>query len=220
MPTHALLLPASVVHPRSASLAAGLLKPELAPLVVVIAHLIHGFRFVEPAVQHDVSDGFGVFDVVQGVAVQHDQVGEFADSERTDFLVEAQVFRAVERGAAQGLEVGHSALLQHPEFPVCAEAVELAVCAEVDVHTGVLEFFTTLTDEDMAVLIFLLGRHRAVAAAFVEDMLRSKIQERLFLPHLRILVPVILAVETAVVDNQGRSVVGAGLAPQGHYVIV
>ena len=51
--------------------------------------------------------------------------------------VEAEIARAVDRGGAQRLQRRHPALLQHPQLPVRAEPLQLAVRAELHDAAGV-----------------------------------------------------------------------------------
>ena len=101
------------------------------------ANLVHGRRIVEPAVQHDASDRIAVADVVERIAVQDHEIGQLAGFERAEILVEAEIARAAQRSSLQGLERRHPALREHPQLPVRAEALQLAVRAELHRDAGV-----------------------------------------------------------------------------------
>ena len=74
-----------------------------------------------------------------GLRVEDEQVGQLARFERADVLVHADVVRAVERRGAERLQRRHAALHEHPQLPVRAEALALAVRAELHADAGVVE---------------------------------------------------------------------------------
>ena len=72
------------------------------------------------------------------------EVRQLALLDRADVAVQAEVARAVDRRGAQRLHVRHAALLQHPQLPVRAEALQLAVRAELHHAAGVGDLLRAL----------------------------------------------------------------------------
>ena len=100
--------------------AAGLLEIKQGALAGRVADFVHGGGIVEAAVEHGVGDVLALADVFEGVAVDDDEVSQLAGLDAAELVVHAEVDGAVDGGAAQCLKVGHAALGQHPELPMCA----------------------------------------------------------------------------------------------------
>src|SRR3954454_795506 len=98
----------------------------------MIADLVQRLRLVEPPVDHDHPDALRVPDVLERVAIEHNQISKLTLFERSKLPVEPEILCAVERRAADRLEVGHATLLEHPQLPVRPHALELSVRAELD----------------------------------------------------------------------------------------
>src|SRR4029453_2934977 len=62
---------------------------------------------VGTARRHDVAGALAIAEVVERVAIEHDEVGELAPFDRAEILVEPEIPRAVEGRAAQRLERTH-----------------------------------------------------------------------------------------------------------------
>ena len=126
--------------------------------------LVQARQRVEAAVLHHVDDAVGLADVDGRVAVDDDQVGQLADLQRADVLVHAEVVRAVDRGVADRLQRRHAALDLHPHVPVRAQALALAVRAQVLAHAGVQQLGGGLRDADH-VVVLLAARSRGAPRA-------------------------------------------------------
>ena len=83
------------------------------------------------------------------------------------------------------------ALREHPQLPVRAEALQLAVRAELHEAAGVADRLGALRDADVVEVV--LGGHRAAARSRVDDVARREREQPLVLPDVRVLVPVVLA---------------------------
>src|SRR4051812_34516472 len=103
----------------------------------MIANLVKRLRVVQTAVDHHHPDALAVADILERVTIEHEQIGELALLERSQLRVEPEVLRAVDRGTPERLGVRHPALLEHPQFPVSAQPLELTVRAELDETTGI-----------------------------------------------------------------------------------
>ena len=189
------------------------LPVEFGAFVVVVTYLVHCLRVVQAAIDHGVVYTFGVADVIQRIFVHHQQVGELAGLQAAYPVVQAQVDGRVHGGAAQGFEVGHAALCQHPYLPVCAYALYLAMRAHIHLHAGIQQLLHAFGYELVAVRIFLLGGHSAVAAAGVYYIARGEAEETFIFPHIGVLVPVVLTAECAIAYNEGRGVSCMGIMP-------
>src|SRR5262245_22207679 len=117
------------------------------PLFRVVADLVQRRRVVEPAVQHHHRDRFRVADVLERILVEHDEVRELPLLDRAELAVEADGLRAENRRAADRLQVRHAALLQHPQLPVGAEPLELAVRAELHAAARVENLLRAFRDQ-------------------------------------------------------------------------
>src|SRR5262249_60719595 len=94
---------------------------------------------IEAAVDHRPADVLRLPNVLQWIAVDHDDVRELAGLERADVAVHAEASRAVQGRAAERLERREASLREHPDLPVEAEAIALAVGARVDADGGLVE---------------------------------------------------------------------------------
>ena len=83
----------------------------------------------------------GVADVLERVAVEHDQVGQLALLERSELAVEPEIARAVDCRRPQRFHGRHAALLEHPQLPVRAQALELTVRTELHGSAGIGNLF-------------------------------------------------------------------------------
>ena len=86
----------------------------------------HGFDelrgVVADAVLEDDLNLFDVFDIGRGISLQHDDVGCFAGSQRTNFIELAEEFGAVRRGDVNGLERREACLDEKFHFALVAES--------------------------------------------------------------------------------------------------
>src|SRR5690625_1108316 len=184
------------------------LPPELPPRLRHRRDLVHRPPIEEPAVDHDVPHALRVADVLERVRVEDDEVGELAGLDRAEVLVEAEVLGAVQRGGADDLERGETALCKRPHLPVRGEAIALAVCADQDAGPAVEEILRRAGDLDVEIVV--RGGLLGAAATRLEDAGRHEALEPLVLPDVRFLVPVVLGVQPAVVDDESRRVAGLG----------
>ena len=97
--------------------------------------LVEGIAVVEYAVLHDVADLAAVMDVVEGVFVEDDEIGDLADFDGADVFLDAESLCAHDGGGLEGFHVGEAACLESPEFKVGADALVVAVAAESDAAT-------------------------------------------------------------------------------------
>ena len=88
----------------------------------------------QSAVGHDPFDLLGIADIACGImtSLDHDQVGQLADFQGTQVLVQSQVLGAVERAAPQCFQGRHAALHETPQLPVRANAAQLSVPARLN----------------------------------------------------------------------------------------
>ena len=182
------------------------------------ADFAHVRGLEQTAVDHHIRGVGGGADVLQRVAVDHDEVGALADFERAEFAREADVVGAVDGGGAQRFPVAHAALGQHPHFPKRAHALQLAVAADLDADAGVAQSLGLLRHFDVVVVPVRadLAADRARAQGFGrEEALELGVVENVFAR-----VPPVFAVDAAVVDDQGGRVAHVGLAPEFDHVAI
>jgi len=86
----------------------------------------HGFNelrgVVADAVLEDDLNLFDVFDIGRRVSLQHDDVGSFAGSERTNLVELAEEFGAIRSGDVNGLELREACLDEKFHFALVAES--------------------------------------------------------------------------------------------------
>src|SRR6266508_5332852 len=190
----------------------------LRPLSGMVAQLVHGGGVEETAVDDGVEDLLALADVGQGISVDHDEIGELAGLERPQIGVETQITRAVPGPALQCLVRRHASLGQHPELPVSAEALALAVRAQLHRNAGVVKL--SGDPRDIEVIEVFLGRHHAAHRAGIELGGRDELRKPRVLPDVGVLIPVVLPPETAVSDEKCRRVTHAGLRPELEDILV
>src|SRR6266542_5463943 len=190
----------------------------LRPLSGMVAQLVHGGGVEETTVDDGVEDLLALADVGQGISVDHDEIGELAGLERPQIGVETQITRAVPGPALQCLVRRHASLDHHPEFPVSAETLALAVRAQLHRDPGVAEL--PGDPRDIEVIEVLLGRHHAAHRTGVELGRRDELRKPRILPDVGVLVPVVLSPETAVSDEKCRRVTHAVLRPDLESILV
>ena len=91
---------------------------------------------IEDAVFHDVTDLAAVVDVVQGVLVENDEVGDLADLDGAEVFLDAEGFGADDGGGPEGFHISKAAHLEGPDFVVSADTFVIAVAAEADAAAG------------------------------------------------------------------------------------
>ena len=203
---------------RSARVRAGLGKPRAAlgfcralpverrALMRVIPDLIHRPRIIEPPVQHHLHDGLGIPYVLERVRAEDDEIRELSDFNRAELSVEADVLGTHQRRGPDRLERRHASLLEHPQLPVCGEALELAVGAELNASPRVDDLLGPLGNQHVVEVVF--RSHGAPAGSRIHDLARREREQVLVLPHLIVLVPVVLTGEAAVAHDEGRCIAG------------
>src|SRR6266540_1944675 len=190
----------------------------LRPLGGMVARLVHGGGVEEAAVDDGVEDPLAPADVSQGISVDHDEIGELAGLERSQIGVETQITRAVPGPALQCLVRCHASLDHHPELPVSAETLALAVRAQLYRNAGVPKL--SGDPRDVEVIEILLGRHHAAHRAGVELGGRDEFRQSRVLPDVGVLIPVVLPEDPAVSDKKRGRVADAGLGPELQHVLV
>ena len=201
----------NAIPPDSRIRCALALEPEGGARSRVIAHLVHGGGFEKVSVGHHVGNGGRVAEVGQWVLGEYDQVRQFAFLNGAEFMIEADVVRAVERRGADGFERRHSTLLEHPQLPVRPEALHLAVRPEVHAHATIRQPLGRFGKRHVPVLV--VRDERAAARAAIHNTTWSKRQQPLILPHIGVTVPVVLAPEAAVANDQRRCIANVCSAP-------
>src|SRR6266511_3370686 len=190
----------------------------LRPLSGMVARLVHGGGVVETAVDDGVEYLLALADVGQGISVDHDEIGELAGLERPQIGVETQITRAVPGPALQCLVRRHASLDHHPELPVSAEALALAVRAQLHRNAGVVKL--SGDPRDIEVIEVFLGRHHAAHRAGIELGGRDEFRQSRVLPDVGVLIPVVLPEDPAVSDKKRGRVADAGLGPELQHVLV
>src|SRR5437867_2797027 len=109
-----------------------LLPPIFPSLPLPRPRLVQRRRVVEPSVDHGPDDLLGLADVLEGIAVDDDEVGELAGRKGPDVPVHAEALGAVGGGTAESLVGSHPPLDEHPDLPVKTEAFALTVGSGVD----------------------------------------------------------------------------------------
>src|SRR6266542_4906368 len=189
----------------------------LRPLGGMVARLVHGGGVEEAAVDDGVEDPLAPADVSQGISVDHDEIGELAGLERSQIGVETQITRAVPGPALQCLVRCDDSLDHHPELPVSAETLALAVRAQLYRNAGVPKL--SGDPRDVEVIEVLLGRHHAAHRAGVELGGRDEFRQSRVLPDVGVLIPVVLPEDPAVSDKKRGRVADAGLGPELQHVL-
>src|SRR5690606_30079717 len=92
-------------------------------------YLVERVAVVEPAVLHHVPYRVRVADVLERIAVQHEQVGELATLQCAEVAAETDRLGTEDRCGAQYIVLAHAAALHRPHLPVIAETLELAMAA-------------------------------------------------------------------------------------------
>ena len=151
----------------------------------MVARLVHRGGVVEAAVDHGVEHLLALADVRQRISVHDDQVGELSGLQRTDVGIEAQVLRAVPRSRFERLERRHPALHEHPELPVRAEALPLAMGPELHGDAGLVELIRDPRDREVIEVLF--GRHHPPHRTGIELARRHELREP-GLPDVGVLV--------------------------------
>ena len=134
-------------------------------------------------------------------------------------MVQAQVLGPVDGGHLEGLHLGHAALVEHPELPVSAQALHLAVGAQAHDPSGVQDGLGPLGDQHVVEVVVARG-HRPAPRAGIHHVPRHEVEQALVLPHVGALVPVVLTRQAAVAHHQGRCVARSALAEQLRHVVV
>ena len=91
-----------------------------------------------------------------------------------------------------------------------AKPLELPVRPELNDSARVEDLLRPLRDED--VVVVAVGRHRPPPRPRVHNLARREREQPLVLPHVGVVIPVVLAEQAAVPDDQRRRV--ADLAPR------
>src|SRR6478735_1701249 len=138
-----------------------LLPPEWQPLARMVPDLVHRSGVIQAAIHHHPADRIAVLDVFERIPVEHDEIGKLAFLEGSDVVVEAEIASAVDRTARQRFERRHAALREHPQLPVGAEPLQLAMSAELDVSAGIADGLRALRDTDVVEVV--VGGHRTTA---------------------------------------------------------
>ena len=84
-------------------------------------------------------DRVRVADVIEGVPLEDDQVGELARLDRAEVLIETDRLGSQDGSHAQRVVLVHAAGLYRPELPVVTEPLQLAVAADTDPTSGLDE---------------------------------------------------------------------------------
>ena len=174
--------------------------------------LVHRRGIIQPAIEHGVAHLFAVAQIFQRIAIDQHQVSQLAGLDRPDLGIHAEIAGTVDGGTAQRLERAEPALLHHPELPVRAKTRELTVRADHDRYAEPVELECFFGHEHM--VIVRVGRGRAPDRARHDHRLGCKGHQMLVLPDIGPVVPVLLAHQSAVGDDEGRRVENLGLAPE------
>ena len=180
--------------------------------------LVEGVAVEEFAVFHYVLDGVGVVDVVEGIFVEDDEVGQFAGLDGAEVLREAHGFGAAKGGGAKDVQVGSAAGSERPHFPVKTETLELAVAADADAAAG-LDELGVLGGEAGEGEFIVAGPDAAAAGAVVDDVVREETADFGVVVDFGVFVEIILSPGAAVGDDQGGRVENAGAGPELDAVI-
>ena len=99
-----------------------------------------------------------------------------------------------------------------------AKARELAVSAELDASAGVDQLLAEPREID--VVVFFFGCHYPPARSRIYNISRHEGEQTFILPYVGMLLPIILARDSAVTDDQCGGDAGAGSREELYDVVV
>ena len=176
-------------------------------------------RVVQSPVHHHHLHRLGVADVLQRVGGQHDQVRKLPFLYRAKIVVHPQILGPAQRGHPDRLEWRHTTLDEHPQLPVRAQPLDLAVRSQLNQATGILNGLRTAGNRHV-VEILISGRFEPAARPAVHHGPRHEAEEPFVLPDIGAFVPVELPRESTVPHDQRRRVTRPAATEQFRQVLV
>src|SRR5690606_22839652 len=101
----------------------------------IMSNLIHGFCVVKSTIDHDLIDESGILDIIQRIFIQYQKICQLTFFERTYIFTCTDIFGSVYSGSFQSFQFGHTALMQHPQLPVCSQTLKLSMRTHIDFDT-------------------------------------------------------------------------------------
>src|SRR5690606_23429587 len=178
-------------------------------------YLVERVAVVEPAVLHHVPYRVRVADVLERIAVQHEQVGELATLQCAEVAAETDRLGTEDRCGAQYIVLAHAAALHRPHLPVIAETLELAMAAHGRTTATLDQLIDPRGVPAERVLIFhepATSTWSWVAATDLQVQLlrRREVLELRVVDVVLVRVEVVLGPRAAVRHDQCRRVRGSG----------
>src|SRR5579885_2889349 len=194
-------------------------EPKRAEFFRLRPDLVQGVTLEELPVFHHPVNGVAVVNVVERTLVEDDEVGELAGLDGADFAGTPDDVSAVDGGAFEDFKRSHAAAGDHPHFPVIAETLQLPVAA--DANEGAVPRKLGDLRGELRKRVFILAEpFRAALGLFVDDAMRREVVQLGIVVNFAVLVPIILAERSAVVDDKSWSGGDAGFREDLQHIVV